>query len=125
MNLKRLRVLEIKKVYLDGLAEWVEVPVFNQDELIQLVNAVDWEGLDMRQYKKILTEHWPGLAPSVKAKIKNPTARNELYEVLINENWGLAPSVLAPDSYSQVEKRNIELWFSSNKTRGRKPDVLS
>lgn len=127
MNLKRLPILEVKKIYVDNLAEWIEVPIWEQDEIIKLVNEIDWDGLDMRQYKKILVDHWPGLSSSVKAKLKNPAARDELYEVLLHENWGLRPSRVIPSEgtyYTRVEKTNVELWFASGKTHGRPPDVI-
>lgn len=126
MNLRQLQVIEIRKVYVDNLAEWVEVPVWDQEEIIRLVNDIDWDGLDMRQYKKLLTQHWPGLSPSVKAKLKNPAARDELYDVLIHENWGLRPSsVLEPSLvYTKIEADNVQEWFASHKVRGRPPDVL-
>ena len=128
MNLRRLQVLEIKKIYVDNLAEWVEVPVFDQEELIRLVNEIDWTGLDMRQYKKMLVEHWPGLSPSIKARLKNPAARDELYDILIYENWGLAPSeALSPGRaiYTDTEAQNVELWFASGKVKGRPPFVIT
>lgn len=126
MNLKRLHIQEIKKIYIDNLNEWVEVPVWDQEEIIRLVNEIDWEGLDMRQYKKMLVELWPGLSSSVKSKLKNPAARDELYEVLIHENWGLAPAEALGNQfvYTEIEKKNVEDWFASAKTKGRPPVVL-
>jgi hypothetical protein len=124
MNLRRVQVLDIKKIYLDRLQEWVEVPVFDQGEIIKAVNDIDWDGLDMRQYKKLLVEHWPGLSPSVKTKLKNPVARDELYEVLIHENWGLRPGSTMGSYYNKIESDNVLAWFASNKLQGRAPDVL-
>ena len=126
MNLKRLRIQEIKKVFIDNLAEWVEVPVWDQTELVEVVRDIDWEGLDMRQYKKILVEHWPGLSSSVKSKLKNPAARDELYEVLIHENWGLAPVEALGNQfvYTETEKNNVQDWFATGKVKGRPPVVL-
>ena len=128
MNIKKLHPVEVRKVYLDDIGEWVEVPVFNQEEVIRLVNEVDWEGLDMRMYKKTLLEHWPGLSSSVKNKIKNPAARDELYDALVNENWGLAPAeaLNSKSYYTETEAQNVQTWFSNGgKTKGRAPDVIS
>lgn len=119
-------MLDIKKIYLDNIQEWVEVPIFDQQEIIKAVNDIDWDGLDMRQYKKLLVEHWPGLSLSVKTKLKDPAARDELYEVLVHENWGLAPSVLASPTayYTDLERVNVSTWFSSGGKKGVSPDVL-
>ena len=128
MNIKKLHPVEVRKVYLDDIGEWVEVPVFNQEEVIRLVNEVDWEGLDMRMYKKTLLEHWPGLSASVKNKIKNPAARDELYDALVNENWGLAPAEALNSQayYSEVESQNVQTWFKTGgKLHGRAPDVIT
>lgn len=118
--------MDFKKIYLDEIQEWVEVPVFDQEEIIRAVNDIDWDGLDMRQYKKLLVEHWPGLSMSVKAKLKNPAAREELYNVLINENWGLAPGSALNHSayYNKIESDNVMAWFAGSKLQGRPPDVL-
>ena len=126
--IKKLKPIDIKKVYVDALESWVEVPVFNQEEVIRLVNEVDWEGLDMRMYKKTLLEHWPGLSSSVKNKIKNPAARDELYDALVNENWGLAPAEALNSQayYSEVESQNVQTWFrTGGKAAGRAPDVIT
>ena len=126
MNLKHLRPLEIKKVFVDGLEEWVDVPVWNQEEVIRLVNDIDWEGLDMRMYKKTLLEHWPGLSASVNNKIKNPAARDELYDALVHENWALSPAEALGNvfTYTETEKDNVMAWFASSKVKGRAPVVL-
>lgn len=118
---------EVRKVYVDNLAEWVEVPVFDQEEVIKLVNDIDWEGLDMGAYKKTLVEHWPGLSATIKAKLKNPVVRDALYDVLLHENWGLAPSTLLLEeaTYTSIESDNVQAWFASNKVKGRAPTVLS
>ena len=126
--IKKLKPIDIKKVYVDALESWVEIPVFNQEEVIRLVNDVDWEGLDMRMYKKTLLEHWPGLSASVKNKIKNPAARDELYDALVHENWALSPAEALNSKayYTEVEARNVETWFSTGgKAAGRAPDVIS
>lgn len=120
MNLRRVVPVEVRKVYLDNLAEWIEVPVFDQEEVIRLVNDIDWEGLDMRAYKKTLIEHWPGLSATIKAKLKNPAVRDELYEALLHENWGLSPKSALLDS----DNEDVRAWFATNKARGRKPDVI-
>lgn len=127
MRLNKLRIIEVKKIYVDGLEDWIEVPVWEQDELLKFVNEIDWDGLDMRQYKKMLVEHWPGLSASVKSKVKAPAARDELYDVLIHENWALKPSeAMSPRSYySEAEKNNVMAWFASAKVQGRPPEVLS
>lgn len=128
MNLKRVHPIDVHKVYVESLAEWIEVPVFDQEEVIKLVNDIDWEGLDMRQYKKTLVEHWPGLSTSVRAKSKNPATRDELYEILLQENWGLSPKSALQGSeflYTKIESDNVLAWFASNKIKGRAPRVLS
>lgn len=119
MKLQRIVPVEVRKVYVENLAEWIEVPVFDQEEVIRLVNDIDWEGLDMTAYKKTMIEYWPGLPATVKAKLKNPAVRDELYEVLLHENWGLSPKSAVLDS-----DQDVRMWFASNKARGRRPDVL-
>ena len=126
-SLKRLHILQHKKIYVDNLGEWIEVPVYDQKQLIELVNEINWNDLTVEEYKTLLVQNWPGLSNSVKAKLKNPAVRNELYDVLIHENWGLSPTEGSADGsyYSEVELRNVELWFATKKVKGRQPDVLS
>lgn len=119
----KLAVLEFKKRYLDHLEIWVEVPEWDQLDLLKYVNEIDWDDLSEEEYKKLLVEHWPGLPNTVKTKLDDPVVRNELYEVLLHENWALVPSDRR-SYYSEVETRNVELWFKSHGKKGQSPAVL-
>jgi hypothetical protein len=123
----KLAVVDFRKHYLDHLESWVEVPVWNQTDLIGMVNEINWDELSLDDYKKLLVEHWPNLPMTVKTKLNNPAVRNELYDVLIHENWGLAPSEkLAPELpyYDEVSMKNVQLFFASNGSKGNPPDIV-
>lgn len=121
--MKPLSVVEFKKHYLDTLEIWVEVPIWDQPALIGYVNEINWDELTLEEYKKLLVDHWPGLPKTVKNKLDNPVVKNELYDVLVYENWGLVPSENR-SYYSEVQTKNVEQWFQSGGKKGQPPVVL-
>lgn len=128
MKLAGLAIIETKKIYLDQVEEWVDIPVWDQEELIKIVNLINWESLSMSEYKKALTSGWPGLSASAKSRLKSSAAaRDEFYTMIVRENWGLAPgSAFTQRSfYSNVDIERVRLWFLSHGGQGRAPVVLS
>lgn len=127
MKLTRLKILDVHKVFIDNLECWVEMPIFDQEELIKLVNEIDWEELSMTDYKRIVVQGWPGLSSAAKVKLRTAAARDEFYNLIVKENWGLAPGAALDQQrpyYPLVESENVRLWFASHKAQGRGPDVL-
>lgn len=128
MKLAGLPIIETKKIYLDQVEEWVDIPVWDQEELIKIVNLINWESLSLSEYKKALTSGWPGLSASAKARLKSSVAaRDEFYTMIVRENWGLKPGAAQNQKrpfYSEVELENVRLWFASNKVQGRQPLIL-
>lgn len=122
--LTKPRIKEIHSVFIDNLEEWIDVPVYDESDLSKI--NVDWDGLTMVEYKKLLIDHID-LEPRIKSQINSYIIRDEIYEQIIRKNPGLAPklaSVSGQPYYTEQESSLVMDWFASHAIRGKKPEVI-
>lgn len=126
-TLQKPRVKEIHSVYVDSLEKWIEIPVFEEQDLSRIYSQIDWSHQTDLDYKVLLVEH-VDLESDVKASLRHPNVRNEIYNFIIAKNPGLKPkiaSVSGQPYYTEQESSSVMEWFASHKIHGRKPEVIS
>ena len=120
----KLNVNEIHSVYIDNLDEWIDVPVYEEKDVEKWVASLDWEGVTLIDYKRLLIENLD-LESKVRNRVNSYAIRDEIYEIIVKKNPGLQlKNAVASSFYSEVEVRNVQSWFASGKTKGRPPEVI-
>lgn len=131
MKLPRPRISEIHSVYIDSLEDWIDIPVFDEGDVKKLIAQINWDGLSLNDYKRMLIDTIE-LDPRIKSGLgdgfTSRSARNEVYDYIINKNPALQPKNAINSEeplYNAIETRNVMEWFASKGVKGRPPEVIS
>ena len=125
-TLKKPRIKEIDHVFLDSLERWIEVPVFEEGDLSFITSQVDWSKQTLLDYKALLVDHID-LEPNIRASLRLPDVRNEVYDYIVTKNPGLQPEFALEsghEPYYTEQEKSIMEWFSSHKLKGKRPEVI-
>lgn len=125
MKLLRPRVNEVHSVYIDNLDEWIEIPVYITKDVEKIIKDVDFEGMTLVEYKKLMIETID-LEPKIRNQITSYAVRDEIYNFIIAKNPGLQfKNRESVDSiYTAVESKAVLNWFASGGNTGTKPEVI-
>lgn len=120
------KVREIHSVYIDNLEEWIDVPVYDDGDLGKITAGIDWDGLSLVEYKKLLINHID-LESRIRSRVNSYIVRDEIYEHIIRRNPGLKPKIATVSGlpfYTPDQEESVREWFNSYKLRGTKPQII-
>lgn len=120
------KVKEIHSVYIDNLEEWIDVPVYDDGDLGKITAGIDWDGLSLVEYKKLLINHID-LESRIRSRVNSYIVRDEIYEHIIRRNPGLKPKIATVSGlpfYTPDQEESVREWFNSYKLRGTKPQIV-
>lgn len=124
MSPSKINLLEIRNEYVDTLERWIEIYVFDQEDVAQMVSTIDLENMELAEYKNMLVSQWPGIPVDVKQNMSQ-AATDEIYTMILAANPSLHPRFVSQiEEFGDPNEAAVKEWFASGGHAGNKPVIL-
>lgn len=125
------KVKEFQRQYVEGLEDFIEIAVFDEDDLKELMHKIDLTDIELSDFKKMVVNEWPGIPSLLRVRLSDDTIINEVYAKIVDANPLMHPKNIfrieamnIEPELSDTDKRRIMLGFSSRNTTGTKVQVI-
>lgn len=77
--------------HIESLERWVEIAVFHEEALYDLLKEFNLDGKELSEYKQYVVENWPGVPSELRGRLGESAVVNEIYQEIIRLNPALHP----------------------------------